>query len=146
MIVFWILALAAFVVIEIATVGLSSLWFAVGALGALISACFSAPLWLQVTLFVVISALSLALVRPVLVKKLSVRRSATSFDRVLELVGVVTADIDNVAGTGSVKVDGKTWTARSYNGQPIPAGTHVKTECIEGVKLIVSPIYSTAQN
>lgn len=140
MIVFWIIALAVFIVVELATVGLSSVWFALGALAALLAAAFTAPLWLQIVLFVAVSALALALVRPILVEKLSPRRSATGFDRVMEMIGVVTEDIDNIAGTGKVKVDGKIWTARSYDGRPIPTGAHVRIECIEGVKLIVTPM------
>ena len=144
MIVFWMIALAVFVGIELATVGLSAVWFGAGALAALLAAALSAPLWLQLVLFVAVSALSLALIRPLLVDRLAPRRSATSFDRVMDMVGIVTEDIDNVAGSGKVKVDGKLWTARSYDGQPIPAGSHVEPRYIEGVKLIVSPIHSTA--
>lgn len=140
MIVFWIVALAAFVIIELVTVGLCSVWFAAGATVALISACLSAPIWLQILLFLFTSALSLALARPILVDRLSVRGAATSYDRVLQMVGVVTADINNDLATGAVQVDGKTWTARSYDGTVIPTDSRVRIEGIEGVKLIVSPV------
>ena len=139
MVLVWSVAFGALVVIELATVGLASVWFAVGALAALIAAALGAAVWLQVTLFLVVSLVSLALTRPILVKKLAVRRSATNFDRTLEMVGVVTEEVDNVKATGTVRVDGKDWMARSMDGRVLPVGTPVRAQCIEGVKLIVLP-------
>ena len=142
MTVFWCAALVIFIVIEVATVGLASIWFAIGAFAALIAAALSAPLWLQITLFIAVSAASLALTRPLVAKRLAIRRSATNFDRVLQMAGTVTEEINNIASTGTVHVDGKDWTARSIDGCVIPVGSIVKAECIEGVKLLVHPVNS----
>ena len=135
---FWLAAFVALAALEAATVNLVSIWFAVGALAALIAAALGAPLWLQVTVFILASALSLALTRPLARRLLARRRVPTNADRVLGQTCEVTEAIDNTAGTGAVYADGKTWTARSRSGAPIPAGTLVRIQAVEGVKLIVT--------
>ena len=137
---FWLAAFVALAALEAATVNLVSIWFAVGALAALIAAALGAPLWLQVTVFILASALSLALTRPLARRFLARRRVPTNADRVLGQTCEVTEAIDNTAGTGAVYVDGKTWTARSRSGAPIPAGTLVRAQAGEGVKLIVTEL------
>ena len=135
---FWLAACVVFGVAEAATVSLTSIWFAVGALAALIASALGAPLWLQVTIFILASALSLALTRPLAKRLLKKRPVPTNTDRVLGKTCEVTEDIDNLAGTGAVYVDGKTWTARSLDGEPIPAGTLVRAQAVEGVNLMVT--------
>lgn len=135
---FWLAACVLFGVVEAATVSLTSIWFAVGALVALIAAALGAEIWLQVTLFILASAISLALTRPLAKKLLGKRRTPTNTDRVLGKTAEVTETIDNIAGTGAVYVDGKTWTARSRSGISIPAGSLVQIQAVEGVKLIVA--------
>ena len=137
---FWLAAFVALAALEAATVNLVSIWFAVGALAALIAAALGAPLWLQVTVFILASALSLALTRPLARRLLARRRVPTNTDRVLGQTCEVTEAIDNTAGTGAVYVDGKTWTARSRSGAPIPAGRMVQIQTVEGVKLIVTEV------
>ena len=137
---FWLAAFVVFGVVEAATVNLVSIWFAVGALVSLIAAALGAQLWLQVTLFILATAVSLALTRPLARKLLGKRRVATTVDRILGKTCQVTEDISNTAGTGAVYVDGKTWTARSRSGAPIPAGTLVRAQAVEGVKLIVTEL------
>ena len=137
---FWLAAFVALAALEAATVNLVSIWFAVGALAALIAAALGAPLWLQVTVFILASALSLALTRPLARRLLARRRVPTNADRVLGQTCEVTEAIDNTAGTGAVYVDGKTWTARSRSGAPIPAGRMVQIQTVEGVKLIVTEV------
>ena len=137
---FWLAAFVALAALEAATVNLVSIWFAVGALAALIAAALGAPLWLQVTVFILASALSLALTRPLARRFLARRRVPTNADRVLGQTCEVTEAIDNTAGTGAVYVDGKTWPARSRSGAPIPAGTLVRAQAVEGVKLIVTEL------
>ena len=135
---FWLAAFVVFGVVEAATVNLTSIWFAVGALVSLIAAALGAKLWLQVSLFILATAVSLALTRPLARKLLGKRRVATNVDRILGKTCQVTEDISNTAGTGAVYVDGKTWTARSRSGESVPAGTLVRVETVEGVKLIVT--------
>lgn len=137
---FWLAAFVIFGIVEAATVGLTSIWFALGALMALVAAAVGAQLWLQIVVFIVVSALALAFTRPLARKCLKGRRVATNTDRVLGQEAKVTEVIDNIAGTGAVYVDGKTWTARSKNGTPIPSGTLVIVQAVEGVKLMVDPV------
>ena len=135
---FWLAACILFSVVEAATVSLTSIWFAVGALVSLIAAVLGAEIWLQVTLFLLASAVSLALTRPLAKKLLGKRRVPTNTDRVLGKTAEVTEAIDNIAGAGAVYVDGKTWSARSRSGEVISAGALVQVLSIEGVKLMVA--------
>ena len=135
--ILWLIAMVVFIAVELTTVGLASIWFALGSLFALLASLLGAKLWLQITLFIVVSGASLYFTRPLAQKFLNSRRKATNADRVLSMTGVVKEDIDNILATGVVTVGGKDWSARSYTGEPIPAGTLVRPLNIEGVKLIV---------
>jgi len=137
----WAVLLILFVTIEIATpTSLISIWFALGAVGALISASIAPELiWLQVTLFLLTSGITLCFTRPLVKKHLMVSETATNANRVLEMIGVVREDICNLNGTGTVYVGGKLWTARSEKSTPITTDTQVDILRIEGVKLIVRP-------
>jgi membrane protein implicated in regulation of membrane protease activity len=139
MTLFWLIIFVILIVVEAVTVSLTSIWFAAGALAALISAAFSAPIWLQVIWFIVVSGVTLYFTRPLAKRYLNAKRLATNADRVLESVCIVTEEIDNIAGTGTVSVGGKLWTARSKTGEKISMGEMVKAVSIEGVKLIVVP-------
>ena len=141
--VIWLGVLVVMLVAEGATAGLVSIWFAAGALGALIVQVLGGWLWLQILVFLLVSLAALLLLRPMAQRMLQKDRQATNADRVYEMVGVAETDVDNVAGTGTVKLDGKVWTARSLTGAPIPAGTLVRAKMIEGVKLIVCPAEET---
>lgn len=133
----WLVLMVLLFIIEAATAGLTVIWFALGALAALIAALFGAQIWLQMLWFLVVSIATLWFTRPLALKYLNGRSVATNADRVVGMEGVVCEDIDNLAGTGAVKLDGKEWTARSDSGANIPSGSVVKVRRIEGVKLIV---------
>ena len=134
----WLALLVVFLAAEAATVSMVSLWFAVSALVALLVALLGGPGWLQGTLFLVISAVLLALLRPLVKRYVSPRITATNVDSVIGSTGLVTAAIDNVSAAGQVKLGAMEWMARSTSGQPIPVGTRVKVDKIEGVKVYVS--------
>ena len=134
---FWLGAFVVFGVVEAATAGLTSIWFAVGALAALIATALGVQVWLQVTIFILASAAAIAATRPLVRRFAKRRRVPTNADRVLGRTARVTEAIDNLAPTGAVYVDGKTWTARSAGGGPIPSGAMVTVLAMEGVKLIV---------
>ena len=135
--VVWLVLMVVLLIVEAATAGLTCIWFALGALAALIAALFDAAVWLQVVWFLVVSILTLWLTRPLALKYLNSRKVATNADRVVGAEGVVSEDIDNIAGTGAVKLDGKGWTAGSGSGALIEKGAVVIVKRIEGVKLIV---------
>ena len=137
--ILWLVLMVVFLAAEAATVSMVSLWFAVSALVALLVALVGGPGWLQGTLFLVISAVLLALLRPLVKRYVSPRITATNVDSIIGSEGLVTAAIDNVTAAGQVKLGAMEWTARSTAGQPIPVGTLVKVDRIEGVKVYVSP-------
>lgn len=137
--ILWLVLMVVFLAAEAATVSMVSLWFAVSALVALLVALVGGPGWLQGTLFLVISAVLLALLRPLVKRYVSPRITATNVDSIIGSEGLVTAAIDNVTAAGQVKLGAMEWTARSTSGQPIPVGTLVKVDRIEGVKAYVSP-------
>ncbi len=135
----WFILLVIFGIIEAATVGLTSIWFAAGALVAMISAFFQAPIWLQIALFLGVSLIALGLVRPIVRKFILPGYTPTNADRILGKDAVVTEAIDNLSGKGLVSVAGSVWTARSEDSRVIPAGTVVRILRIEGVKVFVAP-------
>lgn len=136
--VVWLAAMIVLLIIEAIVPGLVSIWFAIGALAALISALFDAPLWLQTVWFLAVSVAALALTRPLVKKYVNGRIQPTNADALIGRDCVVTEDIDNLAGTGAVKVDGKVWTARAdIESVHYHAGSVVTAVRIEGVKLIV---------
>lgn len=137
MTIFWLAAFIVFAIGEAVTVGLVSVWFAVGALAALFATALGAGLWLQITVFLGVSALAVALFKPLSSKFLKPRVSATNADRVIGSAALVTETIDNTQAKGQVKVNGQVWSARAAQDIVIPAGTDVKVLRIEGVKVIV---------
>jgi membrane protein implicated in regulation of membrane protease activity len=138
--VLWIILAAALFVLESATTQLVGIWFAAGAVIAMIPALLGAPLWLQLLIFLITSILFLIWMRPLVKTKISVKKQPTNADMVVGKTGLVLEDIDNIRGTGRVSAMGLTWTARTEEEQYIPANTQVLVSRIEGVKLIVSPL------
>ena len=118
-VIFWAVAVVAFVILELATVGLASIWFALGALFALIAALLGAPLWLQIVWFAVVSVATLLLTRPLAKKYINAKTMATNADRVIGGRAVVKERIDDLAGTGAVLADGKMWSARTADGSTV---------------------------
>ena len=141
MTVVWLVAMIVLLVIEGVVPGLISIWFALGALAALVSALLHAPLWLQIVWFLVVSIAALALTRPLAKKYINAKTQPTNADMLIGKECVVRESIDNVLGAGAVSVDGKVWTARTENDDiKVPEGSRAVVVRIEGVKLIVKPI------
>ena len=134
----WLILLVVLVTGEAITVGLTSIWFAVGSLGALICALLGAKLWLQIAVFLLLSVAALALLRPLARRYLTPGYSATNADRVIGTTTVVVQEIDNLKGQGQVKIADLEWSARSETGDIIPVGTEVTVQRIEGVKVFVA--------
>ena len=125
---------------EASTVTLVSLWFAGGALSALLMSLLGAAVWIQIVAFLAVSAVLLTALRPIAKKHFTPKLTATNVDSVIGSTGLVTAAIDNISAAGQVKLGAMVWTARATDGAPIPEGTLVKVDKIEGVKAFVSPV------
>lgn len=138
MITIWSVATVLFLILEAITVGIASIWFALGSLCALLSALLGAPIWLQIVWFILISLLTLILTRPLVKKYVQAKAQPTNADRVIGGEAIITQTVSNLEGSGAARADGKEWTARSFDGSIIPVGTTVKVKAIEGVKLIVA--------
>ena len=140
----WFALAVVFLLIEGNTVMLVSVWFAAGSLVAMLAALLGAPFWLQLILFLGISAGLLALLRPLVRKYLKPKITATNVDSLIGSQGYITETVDNLAATGQVKLGAMPWTARSTDGTPIETGTLVRVDRVEGVKAFVSPVRETA--
>ena len=136
----WFAAMLVFLIVEAACpIHLVSIWFAAGALVAMVISILDGMLWLQITAFCVVSGALLLALWPFIRKFLNPHLTKTNVDAVIGTQGVVTAEIDNLNAVGQVKIGGMEWTARSTNGANIPAGTRIQVDRIEGVKAFVSP-------
>ena len=135
--IIWIAAIVIFGIAEAATAGLVSIWFVAGAVAALLSLELGAVLWLQIVVFLAVSIAALIATRPLAHKMLDKTIVPTNADRVLHHTAKVTETIDNENTTGAVYIDGKTWTARSEDGDVIARGSMVTIVRMEGVKLFV---------
>ena len=143
MLLVWLIVIVAAIFVEAATPTLVSIWFALGGLAALISAFFDAVPALQLLLFVFVSLSALALARPLAKRWLDPHIVPTNADRLLGTQCLVTETISSAFCAGTIYADGKTWTARSDNGESIPKGTQVEILRMEGVTVIVRPCEET---
>ena len=143
--IIWLILMVVFLIAESQSVTMVSLWFAAGALGALIAELCGAELWLQIVIFFAVSIVLLASLRPIARKYFTPKISKTNVDSVIGQTGLVTADIDNIAAQGQVKLGAMEWSARSTSGEAIKAGTLVKVDRIEGVKAFVSLVSEKAE-
>ena len=135
----WFAACIVFALVEALTTGLASIWFALGSLAALVCALLGAPLWLQLLWFLAVSLAALVVTRPLVKKYINNRKKATNADSAVGRCALVTETIDELAGTGAVKLDGKVWTARTLSGCVAAPGEKVVVREIRGVKLMVEP-------
>ena len=138
MVIFWLVVMVALIVIELATLGLTTIWFACGALVAVVAAAMDAPLLLQILMFVVVSFAVLLAVRPIAVKYFNKDRTRTNIESMIGRQAIVVGEIDNMQGIGQVSVNGMEWSARStINELKIAVGRVVVIRAVDGVKLIV---------
>ena len=134
----WLILMVALLAVEASTVTLVSLWFAAGALAALLVSFFG-PIWLQITVFLAVSVVLLLALRPLVRKYITPKVTKTNIDSVIGSTGLVTAPVDNLTASGRVKLGGMEWSARSSTGESIPVGAKVTVDRIEGVKVFVTP-------
>lgn len=139
--IYWLILLIVCLVMEAATLGLTTIWFAGGALVAMVVALLGGPVWLQLLLFFVVSLVLVVFTRPVATKYFNRDRLKTNAESVVGQQAVVTAEVDNVKEAGAVLVHGQEWSARGVDEYPrIAKDTIVVVEAIEGVKLYVKPV------
>jgi membrane protein implicated in regulation of membrane protease activity len=136
--VVWLTVLVVLVIIELLTMGLTTIWFAGGALVAAVVSLFQAPLALQVILFLIVSAILLFFTRPLAVKYFNKDRVRTNAESLVGRQAIVISEIDNLQGIGQVNVGGMEWSAKtSVDGITLPVGTVATVLAISGVKLVV---------
>lgn len=135
--IIWLIVLVVCLIIEISTLGLASIWFAGGALLAMLIAVIGGPLWLQILVFLVTSIVLLVFTRPVATKYFNKNRTKTNVESVVGKQAIVTEKIDNLKGAGRIITNGMEWTARSLDDSLIEEGAVVVIDKIEGVKAIV---------
>ncbi len=134
----WLALLVLFIITEVATVQLTTIWFAGGALIALLLAAFGVNnIAIQMIVFLIVSLILLIATRPLVKKYINKKSQPTNADRCVGKQAIVTEEIDNLLGKGAAKVNGVEWTARSESGESIPEGATVTVSKIDGVKLIV---------
>ncbi|MCI5828165.1 MAG: NfeD family protein [Lachnospiraceae bacterium] len=137
----WMALVIIFLVVELITVGLTTIWLAGGALVAFILAAVGAGFWLQLVAFFVVSFVLIYFTRPFAMKYLNPRRTRTNSEELIGTVVKVTERIDNRAAKGTALVKGLEWSARAVSDDMIiEKDTLVKVLRIEGVKLIVEPV------
>lgn len=134
----WLGIMIVAILIEIATMGLTTIWFAGGALIAVIAAAIHLPLAVQIVLFIIVSMVLLVFTRPVAVKYFNKDRVRTNVEGLVGRQAIVISEIDNLQGIGQVTVSGQEWSAKSMDeNTTIPVGAVVTVVAISGVKLVV---------
>lgn len=144
MMILWLVILILSICVEVATLGLASIWFAGGALAAIIAAALHAPTVLQVVIFFVVSVVLLSFTRPIAVKYFNKDRVRTNVESLVGKQAIVTNEIDNLQAIGQVVVGGQEWSARCVDeDKKIPTGAVVRIMSISGVKLVVQEEFET---
>ena len=137
----WLMTLVLFVVVEIATMGLTTIWFAGGALVALLLAAFNTSFYVQLGVFLVVSIVLLVVTRPLALKYFNQTVEKTNAEGLIGKQAIVVTRIHNLKEEGQVMLGGMEWSARAYEENGIiPSGSVVEVKEIQGVKLIVSEI------
>ncbi len=142
MAVVWLVLTIVLAVIELTTLGLITIWFAIGSVFALFVALLGGNTWVQLIIFVIVSALTMLTVRPLATKYINSKIKKTNIDAVIGRKLIAKTDIDNVKGTGKVDMDGSTWLATSSIDEVvIKAGEEVRVVRVSGAKLIVEKVF-----
>ena len=133
----WLAVFVLLIVIELATMGLTTIWFAGGAVAGFIASMLGANVVIQAVVFFVVSIVLLIFTRPFAVRYINSNKTKTNIDGLIGQEALVLEEINNIRETGCARLEGKEWAARSVDDTVIPADTVVIVERIEGVKLIV---------
>ena len=145
--VFWLIAAGIFFIIEMATIGFLVFWLGIGALLAMVTSFFTDSIFIQSLVFVVTSTLLLIFTRPLVNKFIKIPKEVkTNAYSIIGKKGIVTSKINNIEGTGQIKMDGEIWSAKSATDEDIPENTEVEIVEIDGVKAVVKEASSKATN
>lgn len=134
----WLIIAIACGFIEAITLGIATIWFTIGALIAWVFAMFNAPLLVQILVFLISSSVLLYFTRPIAQKVLKIGHTKTNVETLKGKIGIVIKEIDNIQGTGQVKVMGQIWSAKTLDDEKIPEGNKIEVLDIQGVKLVVT--------
>ena len=137
-IIFWLVLFVVLLVIEIFTMGLTTIWFAGGAVVAFVLALLDVGLPIQIIAFLVVSIILLILTRPIAIRFFNQQREKTNVDRLIGQKAVVIETIDSLHGIGRIEINGMEWSAKTEDmSLLIEQGEVVVVQAIQGVKLIV---------
>ena len=133
----WLICAIAFGVFELITTNLVSIWFVFGSVAAMIISLFNVPIWAQIIIFVIVSAVCLFFTRPIASKYLNSKTVKTNVDSLVGRTLVAKTDIDNLKMSGKADLDGTTWITVSCDDSIIASGEEIEVVKVEGAKLIV---------
>lgn len=136
----WLIIFVVFAALELVSLGMTCIWFAIGALAACVSSLFTDNWMIQAFVFIIVTVVVLVFLRPIAIKHINGKAEKTNVDSIIGRKAKVIADIDNINATGMVVIDGMEWTARSVDGSIITKDTLVEVVSVEGVKAIVKEI------
>ena len=137
-VVFWLILLIIMILIEIITVGLTTIWFAGGAVAALLAYAIGLSQVWQVVIFLVVPLLLLFFTRPFAIKYINTNQVKTNYESLIGKKVRITETVDNLKETGTVVINGVEWTVRTQKeGVILPPGSIARIIQVEGVKLIV---------
>ena len=135
--ILWLIVVAVMLIVEIFTMGLTTIWFSLGAVVAAIASNMGASMWMQIILFAVVSVVVMLLVRPFAMKVMNKEKAKTNLDEMIGELAVVIETIDNQKEQGLVKFRGVEWMARSTDNSVIEKEQVVVVDSVSGVKLMV---------
>lgn len=133
----WLIVFVVFAALELTTVGLTCIWFSVGAIAGCVTSLLTGNWIIQAMVFIIVTIVTLIFVRPFALKYINSNAEKTNVNSMEGKTGKVLVDIDNVNATGLIVVDGMEWTARSVDGDVIPKDEMVTVVSVEGVKAMV---------
>lgn len=136
----WLILFVVFAALELISLGLTCIWFAVGALAACITSLITDNWMVQAVVFIIVTVVVLVFLRPIAVKYINNKAEKTNIDSLIGKKAKVIQEIDNINAKGKVSIDGMEWTARSSEGNIINKDTLVEVVEIKGVKAIVREV------
>ena len=135
--IFWLMTFVVLLVVEIVTLGLTTVWFALGAIAAFLAAYVGASVLVQIIVFLIVSVVLLIVTRPIVMKHFNQKRERTNAESLIGQKAIVIETIDSIHGVGRVEVNGMEWSAKTDESGVIEKDTIVSIKGIQGVKLIV---------